>query len=347
MTIKEVANKYRNPITIALALAGIGLMIYYDYCDTECSYLQGDIWGIDLKWIGIAYMVAIILFAFLKQSQLVRIILAAGLGVEVFLFSFQIKNDVFCPFCLAFAAIVIIAFIANYETSPAWRENQRKMWLYFLGEVNFPMLKIKKLPLLVVALAGYFFVLFTFSGAVTPAYAQEKNQGVPSLGQGKYEILLFTDYFCPPCRRIDTKAEPLLKELLATDKVKITFVDVPFNKDTPMYARIYLYAVNAGADADKVFHIRKTLFAAAQEKHIQSQDDLINYLKKEEIAEKGFDEKPVFQMWINLIKQYKVDRTPTCFIKYSAKETKKYIGDEEIWGGLTKLSAHLHLQKAK
>ena len=118
--------------------------------------------------------------------------------------------------------------------------------------------------------------------------------------------------------------------------MKITFIDVPFNKNTPMYARIYLYAVNAGADTDKVFHIRKTLFAAAQEKHIQSQDDLINYLKKEKIAGKGFDEKPVFQMWSNLIKQYKVDRTPTCFIRYSAKETKKYVGDERNMGWIDK-----------
>jgi protein-disulfide isomerase len=345
MPIKESVKKYRNPITIALALAGIGLMLYYDYCDTACSYLRGDIWGFDLKWIGIVYMAVIIIFTALKQTELVRILLAAGLGVEVFLFSFQVKNGVFCPFCLAFAVIVITAFIVNYEVSSAWLENQRKMWLYFLGEVNFPMLKIKKLPLLVVALAGYFFVLLTFSGAATPAYAQEKSQGIPSLGQGRYEIILFADYFCPPCRRIDMKAEPLFKELLDTGKVRIFFVDVPFNKNTPMYAHLYLYAVNAGADAGQVLHIRKTLFDAAQGKRIQSQDELIEYLKKEKISGKSYDVQPVLAAWSNLIKQYKVDRTPTCFIKYSKKDTKKYVGDIEIWDGLTKLREHL--QKTK
>lgn len=340
MAIKEFIKKYRNPITIALALTGIGLMIYYDYCDTACSYLKGDIGGIDLKWVGIAYMVIIIAFTALKQTQFVRVILAAGLGAEVYLFSFQIRNNVFCPFCLAFAAIVIAAFIVNYEASAAWLQNQRKMWIYFLGEVNFPMLKINRLPLLVVALAGYFFVLLTFSGAVTPVYAQDKINGVPSLGQGNYEVILFADYFCPPCRMIDAKAEPVLKELLASKKVKVTFVDVPFNKTSPMYARVFLYAVNAGAGTDKVFHIRKTLFDAAQVKHIQSQDALINYLQKEKIAAKGFDEKPVFQMWSNLIKQYEVKRTPTCVIKYSATDVKKYVGTDEIWDGLAKLKSH-------
>lgn len=344
MTIKEFIKKYRNIITIVLALIGIGIMAYYDYCDTACSYLKGDIWGIDLKWVGIAYMVVIIAFAAFKQTEFVRILLAAGLGVEVFLFSFQVKNSVFCPFCLTFAAIVITAFIVNYEASSAWLENQRKMWLYFLGEVNFPMLKIEKLPLVVIALIGYFFVLITFSGAVTPAYAQEKSQGVPSLGHGNYEVILFSDYFCPPCHRIDTKAEPLFKELLDTGKVMITFVDVPFNKNTPMYARTFLYAVNVGVKNEEVLRIRKALFTAAQEKRIQSQDALIEYLQKEKIAEKGFDEKPVFEMLSQLIKQYNVRQTPTCFIKYPGKDIKKYIGDIEIWDGLIRLKAHL--QKA-
>ena len=344
MTIKESIKKYRTVITILLALAGIGLMIYYDYCDTACSYLRGDIWGFDLKWIGIAYMMVIIIFAALNQTQIVRIFLAAGLGVEVFLFSFQVKNNVFCPFCLAFAVMVIAAFIVNYEASPSWHQNQRKMWLYFLGEVNFPMLKINRLSLLVVALAGYFFILFTFSGLALPAYAQDKETVIPSLGKGSYEVLMFSNYFCPPCRRIDTKAKPLLKELLATGKVKITFIDVPFNKNTPIYAQIYLYAINAGATSEEVLRIRKTLFTAAQVKHIQSQDTLINYLKEEKIVGKQLDIKPVFTAWGNLIKKYNVRQTPTCFVKYSEKDTKKYVGDIEIWDGLTKFKNHL--QKA-
>ena len=67
MTMKDFIKKYRNLITIALSLIGIGIMAYYDYCDTACSYLKGDIFGIDLKWVGMAYMTAIIVFAAFKQ----------------------------------------------------------------------------------------------------------------------------------------------------------------------------------------------------------------------------------------------------------------------------------------
>jgi thiol:disulfide interchange protein DsbA len=341
MIIKDFINKYGNASTIILALIGIGLMAYYDYCDTACSYLKGDIWGIDLKWVGIAYMTAIIVFAAFRQSPFVRILLAAGLGVEVHLYAFQLQNDVYCPFCLAFSIMLVTSFIINYEVPSAWRENRRRMWLYFLGEVDFPMFKIHKLPLLLFSLLGYLTILFTFSGSVTMAYGQTTDGVVPSLGKGKYEIVMFADYFCPPCRRIDTKAEPLLKEFLATNKVKITFIDVPFHSATPIYAKYYLYAINANPDAKNVLHIRKILFDAAQDKHIQTEVALVVYLNEQKISWKIFDEKSILKMLSNIIRKNKITNTPTCFIKYSATDVKKLVGDEEIWSGLTALKTHI------
>jgi len=337
MKITDDIKKYRNAIAIILALAGIGLMVFYAACDTACRYLKGDIWGIDLKWIGSAYMIALIGFAAFKQSPFVRALLAAGLGVEVHLYAFQVQNDVYCPFCLAFSVMVIAAFIINYEVPSAWRENRRRMWLYFLGEVDVPMFKIKKLPLLIVSVLGYVVILFTFSGSVTPAYGQDTTRSVPALGTGAYEVILFTDYFCPPCKRIDTRAEPVMKELLASGQVKITFVDVPFSRATPIYARHYLYAVNAGAGDEEIFRIRKTMFKAAQEHRIETKEALVNYLKEERIVWKEYDEKPVFQILNHLIKENKVDQTPTCVIRYSPTDIKKYVGEEEIGDGLALL----------
>lgn len=341
MKTAESVKKYRPIITIVLALIGIGLMAYYDYCDTACSYLKGDILGIDLKWVGSAYMAAIIVFSAFRQKPFVRALLAAGLGVEVYLYAFQVQNNVYCPFCLAFSLIVIVSFIINYEVPSAWREKRRRMWIYFLGEVSFPMFKINKWPLLFFSVLGYLAILLTFSGSVTPAYGQEKSSAIPSLGRGAYEIILFADYFCPPCKRIDTKAEPLIKELLASGKVKVTFVDVPFSRVTPIYARYYLYAVNANGGASSVLHIRKVLFEAAQVKRIQTEDVLVAYLKEQKIFWKVLDEKSIFALMSARIKENEVTNTPTCVIKYSGKDVKKYIGDDEIWDGLTKLQEHL------
>lgn len=173
---------------------------------------------------------------------------------------------------------------------------------------------------------------------VPVAFAQP---AIPSLGSGAYEVILFADYFCPPCKRIDTKAEALLKELLATGSVKITFVDVPFNRLTPMYVKYYLYAANASGEANNILHVRKILFEAAQEKRIEKEDALVAYLKSKKIALKPMDEKSVHPLLSAAIKVNKIENTPTCIVRYSMLGEKKYVGDIEIWDGLTQLKSML------
>jgi len=144
---------------------------------------------------------------------------------------------------------------------------------------------------------------------------------------------------------IDSKAEPLFKELMATGRVKIIFADVPVSRVTPIYAKYYLYAANARADADYIFHVRRTLFDAAQIKHIKTEDDLVNFLKEKNIVWKASDERSVFPKLSIMIKENKIDATPTCVIKYSTAEVEKYVGTDEIWKGLTKFKSHLAITK--
>lgn len=336
--MKDFINKYKYIITVVLSLMGIGVMAYYDYCDTECSYLRGDILGIDLKWVGIVYMSFVILFALFKQMNFVRAMLAAGLGVEVHLYAFQIQHDVYCPFCLTFSVLLILSFIINFEIPSAWHENRSRMWLYFLGEVDFPMFRIKRLPLLLFSLLGYLTILFTFSGSVMPAYGgQDSSNSIPSIGKGPYEVVMFTDYFCPPCKRIDTKAEPLLKKLVADGRIKLTFIDVPFNKATPIYAKYYLFAANADASPENIFRVRNILFEAAQTKNIEKEADLVAYLKNQKVIWKSFDEKSTYPLLSAMIKEHNIQNTPTCIIKYSAKDIKKSVGEDNIWKALEDL----------
>ena len=43
-------------INIVFPIAGIGLMVFYEVCDTSCSALRGTFMGLDLKVIGILFM---------------------------------------------------------------------------------------------------------------------------------------------------------------------------------------------------------------------------------------------------------------------------------------------------
>lgn len=202
-------------------------------------------------------------------------------------------------------------------------------------------LKLKKIPFLLMGILGYLTILLTFSGSVTPAYGQDSIRAIPSLGKGPYEVIMFTDYLCAPCRRMDTKAEPLFRELLATGKVKLTFVDVPFSAVSPMFVKYYLYAVNAGAGEHDILYIRRILFDAAQGKNIKMDEDLIAYLKEQKISWKAMNEKSMYPLLNAMMKENKIDETPTCVIKYSLTDSKKYVGTNEVWDGLTKLKAHL------
>ncbi len=185
-----------------------------------------------------------------------------------------------------------------------------------------------------------FAVVFSLFAPV--AFAQP---AIPSLGSGAYDVILFADYFCPPCKRIDAKAEALFKELLATGNVKITFVDVPFNRLTPMYLKYYLYAANANGETNNILRVRKTLFEAAQEKRIDTEGALVAYLKNQKIALKPMDEKSVHPLLQAASKDSKIDQTPTCVIRYSMVGEKKYVGDIEIWDGLMQLKTMLKTGK--
>jgi hypothetical protein len=110
-------------LNVLLPLIGIGLMLVYEYCDTSCTYLKGSLVGIDLKWLGITYMVVLFLSAFYFKGSAAStmghtrtILISAAAGVEFFLIGFQVAKDTYCPFCLAFSACIFILFLINFTS---------------------------------------------------------------------------------------------------------------------------------------------------------------------------------------------------------------------------------------
>ena len=189
MRLYRLLTHHRLVITIILAVIGIGLMAFYAVCDTSCSYLRGDIFGIDLKYVGVGYMAFIILLALIKQADLLRMLVAAGIGVEVFLVSFQVSENVFCPFCLSFGIMVLLMYLINYERSGMSNKWYQKL-IYVLGDARIPFIDHQRLPLLAMMLLGYIFVSFSFSGSATPAYAADNTTS-----RFLWQRILGTHYF--------------------------------------------------------------------------------------------------------------------------------------------------------
>jgi len=328
MQLYRLMLKYRLMITILLAFAGIAVMVYYASCNTGCSYLRGDIFGIDLKYIGVGYMGVIITLALFKQADLIRMLIAAGIGVEIFLVSFQIRENVFCPFCLSFGIMILLMFIINYERLRMMNKWYQK-FIYAFGDAKNPLINNQRIPLLTMMIIGYLFVSFSFSGSATPAYAAD-HPAIPSYGKGSWELIIFTDYFCPPCQAAEKHLEPELERLLARGDVKITFVDFPGHKHTALYAKYFLSAVAADQGYQNAMKARNELFSLARQKKIDQESMLAAALKSKNIVLKIINPKPVLDQWLATIKKYEVDQTPTCVLRYSGTYSKRYVDSEHI-----------------
>lgn len=112
----------RKVLNISLPVLGIGLEIFYSICDTACSYLQGTLFGVDLVLVGILLMAALLVLNlpfparhrfFVDQSR--AMLLSGALGGEVLLVRFQVVNDVFCSYCIAFGVLVLLLFMLNFR----------------------------------------------------------------------------------------------------------------------------------------------------------------------------------------------------------------------------------------
>lgn len=116
-------NKMIKVLNIVLPVIGMGLMIYYELCDTICAYISGSFLGIDLKIIGILFMAVLLILTIPAVSSyktpvdhLRTMMLAGAMGGEVILFRFQVVHETFCPFCMAFGLCLLILFAINFRS---------------------------------------------------------------------------------------------------------------------------------------------------------------------------------------------------------------------------------------
>ena len=182
-----------------------------------------------------------------------------------------------------------------------------------------------------------FFCLFVFIGSVTPA-AGADNETIPSYGRGPHEVLIFSDYFCPPCRALEPKLEPVLDALYKQGNVRIRFVDTPMHRETPLFAKFYLYAAKAAPDYRSAMRARQVLFALAGKENVFWMDERVEEaFRKEKVAFTPFDFRTVQPELNGMIRKHRVDSTPTCVILSPGKKALKYTGADGILKGLGSL----------
>lgn len=162
------------------------------------------------------------------------------------------------------------------------------------------------------------------------------NLPFPSYGSGPVEVRIYSDYFCPPCRATEPAMEPILKDLLKKNAIRLTLVDVPFHPLSSLFARYFLYALKANNDVDHAFRVRNILFEASTDKSITTQERIEALFKEKWIPYAVFNEKSAFDGYNILLKEDNINRTPTCVIIKNGQK-KTFVGGPDIVNALKSL----------
>ncbi len=185
---------------------------------------------------------------------------------------------------------------------------------------------------LLVILAAAVLLLFMH----VPAAADEPEGRVdffPSFGTGPVEVRIYASYFCPPCRALEPELEPVLKELVKTGSIQVTFVDAPFAQAIP-YIHYYLYALNEEGSLDNAFKVRHILFDVA--KKYGGAEDIREAFENEGIPYAPFDPSAVFMQFNQYFQDDGVRSTPSATIRMNG-ESSLYTGGRNILPALEDL----------
>jgi protein-disulfide isomerase len=173
-------------------------------------------------------------------------------------------------------------------------------------------------------------LILSLAACTTLAPGPLNAQGIllPSYGQGKINVRVYTDYFCVPCRAGEPKIEALLTDLVKGNKINLTFVDTPAHQETPLYARYFLYILNYKKDFEHAIFARNVLFDAASIKII-TKEKLEEFLAHKGVRYKPFDAKQTFNAMSKHIKEDEVKSTPTVVID-NGSQKQPFTGVDNI-----------------
>lgn len=166
--------------------------------------------------------------------------------------------------------------------------------------------------------------------------AEVRNPPFPSYGSGPVEVRIYSDYFCPPCRAAEPDMEPILKDLLKKKVIRLTLVDVPFHPLTSLYAKYFLYAIKENNDVEHAFRVRNILFEASTNKSVTTPERIEAIFKGKWIPYAVFDTKSAFEGYKALLKEDKINATPTCVIIKNGQK-KAFVGGPDITNALKSL----------
>lgn len=149
-------------------------------------------------------------------------------------------------------------------------------------------------------------------------------------GKGPVEVYLFSDWFCPVCRKVEPVVESAVPGLI--QKAKITFVDKPIYPESANFVPYHLSF--AAYEKEKYLQLRKALFDLAKRTKNPTVADISAAIAPLKVTYRQLSFMEVTQQtgrFQALAGRFKVAATPTMvFFNARNNKTRTLVGGNEI-----------------
>lgn len=177
-----------------------------------------------------------------------------------------------------------------------------------------------------------FLFLLLFSLVLQAGPSGATDVSLLTFGTGKTQVRMYSDYLCGSCGKLEPTLDAVLANLLKQNKITLIFIDTPTQRQSPLFARYFLYSMNEKKDFQYALKVRALLFEAVK-MGATDKTKLEEFLAARAVKYKTFDVTPVFKTLEGYIRDDKVARTPTVVI-FAGEKRESHEGAEPITNAL-------------
>jgi Thioredoxin len=337
---------------ISLALiAGLVLSIlsWLELCVEHCSANQEyRFFGLLFAIVGMIFFTVLISLHFLSLryhflGRIVRRLIAAAVGAEIMLILIQkYQIGFWCPVCLSIAAAVAIAALV---LATGYLKNFTEAILnHNRGDI---MQKVKQ------GFTSFFYIflgfILAFIGTGKPNDAEAtvndiKDRMAFGTKDSPIEVYLITDWFCPLCKKIESKIETLYPKIQS--HVAFYFIDYPIHRQSLNFTPYHVaFLVN---EKDGYFIARRVLNELSEKNATPNEAAISSASQKNGINFKNLSFLEIragIDFFDKITEKYHIRSTPTVVIvntknnKFIKLHGKNEINESKILEGIEKVKS--------
>lgn len=334
-TINTIQHWKKRPLFYGMGLALLAgfiltIVSLLRMCSGSCEEAHNyRFFGFYFEPFGLGYFAAGFIGFFYSRTRplffhLLGLLLASGLGAEIVFVSIQkFVIGHWCPVCLSIAGsiavgsiIYLIEYVGSIKEQTIWQNKGivMKNTLFGLSSLSIMLMTL----------------FFAFLGVAKPEDVDALDTPVFGNRDSQVEVYIFTDWFCPACRKIEPKLDSMYPAIM--QKAGIIFVDRAIHPETKNYIPYNLALMVR--NKKEYFLIRRALQKLADQTKKPTPAQVQAAVESLGVTYQPLDYADIdsgLKFFDGLAKTFNVDSTPTVVVaNRTTLNAKKLVGGNQI-----------------